>query len=789
MRLQWQKSSKISEHEGLRFQPLILLLVSCIFALSLSAILASIFYLNPLPWFQGIALSAAILLLCEGMARKPSISFPIVLLLLIGFALFFLFDSQFQKTIIDHLIGFRDTALLEANNAWYERSAFAFTGNNRRDLFLLVVALITLVSFFIVRSFKQASMMLLLLVITAAQAEFQQLANILLPVSLSLFCAIFILSQSNQALHTRLRLPITRVVLLLVISVFLNAVLAPNILYNADLDRFLRQAENRVSSGTKTSGFYEFSLNSAGYYPKTSELGGAVTLSDLPFAEVKGDAQAFYLRGAVYGVYTGKAWVQEGMDAGLLFDDSQNAALKQRTFLIDPPQDAFSSILRTGNYHFKPLLQPQQSILIAGVADQIAMSSQELPIHIYFNQSGSVYADNNIPDEGYEVAGKILNIASVNYEATLNNLLAFPSGNESGRMSEAERAHWLGLPLNVSSELLPHFLDLTTSIDATHDDALTWAVRIKEALSSSLFTYSLDVPDVPTDREFVDWFLEQRTGYCTYFATALTVLCRQAGIPARYVEGYVVPAIEGVTDGTYTRTLTGMQAHAWTEVWIEDVGWLALDATPAGYQNQLTTSVLDEEIQETPSTTTTQSTETEEVQEEPTSPSTTIPTTASAESAPSNQETESEEPIADPLKLEDILPYLILLLILSACGAYYKWRTEVFKKRHKLEWQLERHAQNTRSLVLAVWSDMRHLAELNALKQNPEQTIRQYVMLWPEDIRPIQSLASIEQAVYGATKINMPELEVLMTEYWQLESWTKETMNRPLWIVRRFLFS
>ena len=66
-----------------------------------------------------------------------------------------------------------------------------------------------------------------------------------------------------------------------------------------------------------------------------------------------------------------------------------------------------------------------------------------------------------------------------------------------------------------------------------------------------------------------------KEGYCTYFASAMTVLCRMAGLPARYVEGFVAqPGADGFA------YVTGKDAHAWTEVYFEGFGWVPFDATP-----------------------------------------------------------------------------------------------------------------------------------------------------------------------------------------------------------------
>lgn len=92
--------------------------------------------------------------------------------------------------------------------------------------------------------------------------------------------------------------------------------------------------------------------------------------------------------------------------------------------------------------------------------------------------------------------------------------------------------------------------------------------------------YTLRPPSVPPDRDAADYFLFEgrRRGYCTYFAGALTVLCRTQGIPARVVSGFVNPEWDSTSGGALLREAN---AHAWTEVWVDGWGWAVVDATPA----------------------------------------------------------------------------------------------------------------------------------------------------------------------------------------------------------------
>jgi transglutaminase-like putative cysteine protease len=88
--------------------------------------------------------------------------------------------------------------------------------------------------------------------------------------------------------------------------------------------------------------------------------------------------------------------------------------------------------------------------------------------------------------------------------------------------------------------------------------------------------YSLDVsrPDGDVADAFV-FGMDQ--GYCVHFATAMAVLLRSLGIPARFVTGYT-PGERVAEDRVVVR---GLDAHAWTEVHFPGVGWIPFDPTPA----------------------------------------------------------------------------------------------------------------------------------------------------------------------------------------------------------------
>lgn len=110
---------------------------------------------------------------------------------------------------------------------------------------------------------------------------------------------------------------------------------------------------------------------------------------------------------------------------------------------------------------------------------------------------------------------------------------------------------------------------------AAHEDMDV--VRAALTLFHDRFSYTLSAP--PLGRDAMDDFLfDTRAGFCEHYASAFTVLMRAAGIPARVVIGY-----QGGYWNDFGRYLVVRQsdAHAWSEIWLDDRGWVRVDPTAA----------------------------------------------------------------------------------------------------------------------------------------------------------------------------------------------------------------
>jgi protein-glutamine gamma-glutamyltransferase len=94
------------------------------------------------------------------------------------------------------------------------------------------------------------------------------------------------------------------------------------------------------------------------------------------------------------------------------------------------------------------------------------------------------------------------------------------------------------------------------------------------------FRYTRYLTGARPGRTALEEFLTAtRAGHCEYFATATTLLLREAGVPARYAVGYAAHEWSRVENRWVVRA---RDAHAWTLAWV-DGGWIEVDTTPSSW--------------------------------------------------------------------------------------------------------------------------------------------------------------------------------------------------------------
>jgi hypothetical protein len=225
---------------------------------------------------------------------------------------------------------------------------------------------------------------------------------------------------------------------------------------------------------------------------------------------------------------------------------------------------------------------PESQNLTAAQTGQVIMM-QEIQV---FGAQDSLYVAGMIlaADQDYQVAWRRStasagadifggSIATSPYRVRSSVTLPDPERLRaaSGDYPQVIRERYLTLPEGIPQRVLALALQLT----ATQPNPFDRALAIEGYLRR--FPYTLDVPLPPPGADAVDYFLfDLQQGYCDYYATAMVVLARAAGIPARLVIGYAGGSYDferGVT------VVTAADAHSWAELYFTGTGWVEFEPT------------------------------------------------------------------------------------------------------------------------------------------------------------------------------------------------------------------
>jgi transglutaminase-like putative cysteine protease len=139
-------------------------------------------------------------------------------------------------------------------------------------------------------------------------------------------------------------------------------------------------------------------------------------------------------------------------------------------------------------------------------------------------------------------------------------------------------------PSGIANEnlQLPTILDqrirkLAEQITAKQSTKFQKARAIEHYLLSQ-YGYTLELPSsLPAD-PLANFLFSRKKGHCEYFSTAMAVMLRTLGIPARIVNGFRGGEYNDIT-GSYI--IRAKDAHSWVEAYFPDYGWYTFDPTPA----------------------------------------------------------------------------------------------------------------------------------------------------------------------------------------------------------------
>jgi transglutaminase-like putative cysteine protease len=264
------------------------------------------------------------------------------------------------------------------------------------------------------------------------------------------------------------------------------------------------------------------------------------------------------------------------------------------------------------------------------------------------------------------------------------------------------------------------------------------ARAIQDHLRGPDYTYSLELagPTVDGSGNLVQLdplshFLLTRQGYCTQFASAMVMMARAEGIPARFAIGF----LPGEASPDDVRTVVAADAHAWPELYFDGLGWLRFEPTPAtrtssapGYSDA---SWGDPEA------------------ESPT------PTTTSTATAAPTRDLPQDVPIDDPQFQDgttsqsglrafiDRYAWLILVLALGALGAATLPLSAWVERRRR-----RRAARDDAARVEVIWQDLLERLDDVGVATPPDASPRQVgAHIWDETFLTKESRTALSRVV------------------------------------------
>jgi transglutaminase-like putative cysteine protease len=142
----------------------------------------------------------------------------------------------------------------------------------------------------------------------------------------------------------------------------------------------------------------------------------------------------------------------------------------------------------------------------------------------------------------------------------------------SAQLAPADRVEALELP--KLDERIPRLaLDMAAGSANAEERARAIERRLRHD-----YGYTLELLPAPVADPLATFLFARKKGHCEYFASAMAVMLRTLGIPARVVTGFLSGVYNPMTGWQVVRS---SDAHSWVEAWIPHRGWMTFDPTPA----------------------------------------------------------------------------------------------------------------------------------------------------------------------------------------------------------------
>jgi hypothetical protein len=185
------------------------------------------------------------------------------------------------------------------------------------------------------------------------------------------------------------------------------------------------------------------------------------------------------------------------------------------------------------------------------------------PIPVYDDLTAVYAADRMQPNQAYTVESEVSNADKQSLR------------QEGGAYPQWVRDRYLQIPRSLPARVIEKAHEVVDQAGATN--AYDMAIALQDYLRTFKYTTHVTLP--PAGRDSVDYFLfDSQEGYCEYYSSAMVVMLRALGIPAREATGYAPGDYDSATQQW---TVRESSSHAWPEVYFPNVGWQQFEPTPS----------------------------------------------------------------------------------------------------------------------------------------------------------------------------------------------------------------
>ena len=285
-------------------------------------------------------------------------------------------------------------------------------------------------------------------------------------------------------------------------------------------------------------------------FGRTLTLRGPRNLADTPVLDIYAPPEKrFYWRGVVYDRYTGSGWINTDSDTLQL-----EAWREPQRALFDAREQVTQTIT---------IFLPVNTLVFAAPEPQRI----GLPVRadVRVASDGTVEVSQMISSKSLMRGATYTAVSSLS-TADIEKLrgagAAFPAGI---------RERYLQLPESLPSFVRRQAQDIAGNLATPYDKAAAI-----EAWLRANVVYDDQTPAPPQDQDGVGYILTVKRGYCDYYASAMVVMLRSLGVPARVAVGYTQGKYDSVSSIYH---VTEKDSHSWVEVYFPKYGWVEFEPT------------------------------------------------------------------------------------------------------------------------------------------------------------------------------------------------------------------